>query len=115
MAKIFISYARKDKDEVYPVLEFLEKNGYECWIDKYGIESGDQFKKVIITAINQCEVFLYMLSGNSVNSEWVEKEYSYAKRKSKRIIPFFLKGAAEIDEIIFDWDIIDHIDIRGLL
>lgn len=110
MAKIFISYARKDKDEVYPILDLLEQKGYDCWIDKNGIESGDEFKSIIITAINECQVFLYMLSENSVQSEWVKKEYSHAKRKGKDIIPIFLKGANDNDDIMFDWDIIDHID-----
>lgn len=110
MAKVFISYARKDKDEVYPIVDMLEKNGIDCWIDKDGIESGDEFKKVIITAINECNAFIYMLSDNAVESEWVGKEYGHAKRKEKRIIPVFLKGATQNDEIMFDWDQIDYVD-----
>lgn len=111
MAQIFISYARKDQKEVYPIVDMLERNGFKCWIDKNGIESGDQFKRVIISAINESDVFLYMLSDNAVNSEWVRKEYGHAKRKEKRIIPIFLKGASGNDEIMFDWDEIDHVDI----
>lgn len=111
MSQIFISYARKDSDEVYPIVDMLESNGFKCWIDKDGIESGDQFKSIIIKAINESEVFLYMLSDNAVNSEWVKKEFGHATRKQKRIIPIFLKGASQNDYIMFDFSHIDYIDI----
>lgn len=110
MAKIFVSYSRKDKNEVYPIVEMLQQNGYECWIDKKRINSGEVFKQLIIEAINECDVFLYMMSENSVKSEWVKKEYCLAKRKDKKIIPVLLKGAEYCDEIMFDWADVDYID-----
>ncbi|MCQ2188410.1 MAG: toll/interleukin-1 receptor domain-containing protein [Paludibacteraceae bacterium] len=113
MAKVFISYARKDIEEVYPIVDLLEKNGIDCWIDFTGIESGEEFKKVIIAAINECSEFLYMLSDNAVDSEWVGKEFGHAKRKGKRIIPVLLKGATQNDEIMFDWDQIDYVDTEN--
>ena len=110
MAKIFISYARKDKDEVYPIVDELERNGFECWIDKNGIESGEQFKNVILDAIDACEVFLYMLSANTMSSEWCQKEYNYANGY-KRIVPLLLKGAKENRRLMFDFTTMDCIDI----
>lgn len=110
MSKVFISYARKDKDEVYPIVDELERNGFDCWIDKEGIESGSVFKKVIISAINECEVFVYMFSKNAFDSEWVDKEYDHARAKKKHIIPVMLKGAAKNEDIMFDFRRIDYID-----
>lgn len=57
MARIFISYKRKDKDKVFKIKEHIESAlGEKCWIDLDGIESDAQFKNVIINAINDCEV-----------------------------------------------------------
>ena len=50
---LFISYSRKDIDVVNPIKEELEANGFSCWIDLEGIESGEEnFKAKIIPAIN---------------------------------------------------------------
>lgn len=110
MAQIFISYARKDKDEVYPIVDELKRNGFECWIDKEGIESGSVFKKVIISAINECSVFVYMFSKNAFDSEWVNKEYDQAKAIGKHIIPIMLKGTSKNEDIMFDFRRVDYID-----
>ncbi|MCQ2191712.1 MAG: toll/interleukin-1 receptor domain-containing protein [Paludibacteraceae bacterium] len=110
MSKIFISYARKDKDEVYPIVDELERNGFDCWIDKNGIESGDQFKNVILDAIDGCEIFIYMLSANTLASDWCQKEFNYANG-FKKIIPVLLKGAKENRRLMFDFSTLDCIDI----
>lgn len=50
---IFISYKRNDKEKVFPIKDFIERNtGMKCWIDMDGIESDAQFADVIIKAIN---------------------------------------------------------------
>ncbi|MCQ2191711.1 MAG: toll/interleukin-1 receptor domain-containing protein [Paludibacteraceae bacterium] len=110
MSKIFISYARKDKDEVYPIVDEIERNGFDCWIDKNGIESGDQFKNVILDAIDGCEIFIYMLSANTLASDWCQKEFNYANG-FKKIIPVLLKGAKENRRLMFDFSTLDCIDI----
>ncbi len=52
LAKIYISYARKDKEKVYPIVDELERSGFDCWIDKEGIESEEQFKNVFLDTID---------------------------------------------------------------
>lgn len=110
MAQIFISYARKDKDEVYPIVEELKDNGLDCWIDLNGIETGSQFKDIIISAIDSCSVFLYMLSENTLKSEWCQKEYNYANG-DKKIYPVLLRGAKGNKKLLFDFSTMDCIDI----
>ena len=88
MAKeIFISYSRKDFAKVKPIKDAIDKElGIECWMDLDGIESGQQFEDVIISAINQHDTILFMLSPNSMKSEWALDELDFAKRKNKRIV-----------------------------
>ena len=44
MTDIFISYSRKDSERVNKLVDIIKKEGFSIWIDKDGIESGDQFK-----------------------------------------------------------------------
>lgn len=86
--KIFISYSRFDRVEVFKLRDELETAfGKDiCWIDLTGIESHQQFIDVIIESINEAEVFLFMYSPNSEKSEWTRKEIDYAKNIGKNII-----------------------------
>ena len=61
--RIFISYKRVDKERVFAIKDGIEQaTGEKCWIDLEGIESNAQFAAKIMTAINQCDVFLFMRS-----------------------------------------------------
>lgn len=92
MARIFISYKRKDRGIVFPIKDRIEKAiGEKCWIDLDGIESDAQFVQVIISAINACDIFLFMYSRNHVGiedfmSDWTIRELQYADSKGKRIV-----------------------------
>lgn len=111
-AKIFISYARKDSVEVYPIVDMLESNGLSCWIDKEGIESGSpEFENVILDAIDSSEVFLHMLSPNSKTSKYVKDEYQYAADVKKRIVTVLLHGAIDNPRVMFGFKTSDLIDI----
>ena len=51
---IFISYSRKDFDEVNQIVEMLKSRipTLNYWFDITGIESGDEFEDKIISAID---------------------------------------------------------------
>lgn len=86
--KIFISYSRKDKNIVFGLKNEIEMQlgSGACWIDLTGIESDRQFVDVIIDAIDNADVFLFMYSANSEESEWTRKEVEYAYNEKKRIV-----------------------------
>lgn len=88
MHKIFISYSRHDKEKVFKIKDEIEGLiGTEtCWIDLTGIESDKQFIDVIIDAIEQADIFLFMYSKFSDGSEWTRKEVEYAKSENKKIV-----------------------------
>lgn len=95
MKTIFISYSRKDSYTVLPFVDRLEaETSVKCWIDRIGIESGDQFVDKIVNAIDQADVVLFMLSDNSIASEYSKKEVLYAENSGKKVIPVILdKGS----------------------
>ena len=63
MSRIFISYKRKDKRKVYPIIdEIRSRLGEDCWYDIDGIETQAQFASKICNAIDEAEVVLFMHS-----------------------------------------------------
>ncbi len=108
--KIFISYSRKDKDLVFDIVRQIEdKVGVKCWIDVNGIESGQQFVDVIMGAIENCEVVLFMMSDSSLKSEYARKEVNYANLLKKRIVPVILDGDRLRGWFAFDFSLTDFI------
>ena len=90
--RIFISYKRVDKDRVFAIKDSIEKATVEkCWIDLDGIESDAQFVDVIMNAIDQSDVFLFMRSKEHNNitnhsTDWTIREVNYALGEKKRIV-----------------------------
>lgn len=90
--KIFISYKRDNLEPVKKLKERIEQaTGINCWMDLEGIESDAQFTNVIIKAINDADVFLFMYSDlhtriNDFENDWTIREISFAQKKKKRIV-----------------------------
>lgn len=100
---IFISYKRNDKEKVLAIKNFIEKNvSVNCWIDLDGIESDAQFANVIIKAINEAHVFLFMYSAShaeieDLDNDWTVREISFAQRRKKRIVFINIDGTPLTD------------------
>lgn len=90
MSRIFISYKRVDKDKVFTIKEQIESAlGEKCWIDLDGIESDAQFVSVIITAIEQADIILFMYSREhslitDYENDWTIRELNYAKEEKQK-------------------------------
>ena len=106
---IFISYKREDCDVVFHIREIIEQNtGIKCWIDLEGIESDAQFAKVIINAINQAKVFLFMYSHSHAEIEdygndWTIKEITFAQQKKIRIVFINLDNSPLTDWFLLEF------------
>ena len=114
---IFISYSRKDFQEVNALYEMLksEIDGIRIWFDINGIESGDEFEDKIINAIDNSEVVIFALSDNAINSRWTKDEVMYARNTDKRVIPVLLEGAKLKGWFLFKFGRIDCIDLKDQL
>ncbi len=85
---VFISYSRKNLNQVMEVKNQIDSTcGTDCWIDLKGIESGSEmFLRDIVGGIDGCKVFLFMLSKESMESEYALLELNYAKEQGKKIV-----------------------------
>lgn len=107
---IFISYSRADLERVKTIKTELERStGALCWMDLEGIESGEQFENIIISAINRSDTMLFMLSESSMRSEWALDELDFAKRKGKRIVILHLEDVRLSDTFYFRYHKYDQI------
>ena len=90
--RIFISYKRVDKERVFVIKDGIKKaTGEDCWIDLDGIESNAQFVAKIVSAIDECDVFLFMRSKEHNNitnleTDWTIREVNYALEEHKNIV-----------------------------
>lgn len=116
MARIFISYKRVDKDKVFKIKDRIESALDEkCWIDFDGIESDAQFMNVIIKAIRECEVLLFMYSKThsqitDFEKDWTVRELNFASKKDKRIVFVNIDGSVLSDEFEFMYGTKQHVD-----
>jgi actin-related protein len=87
MTRAFISYSRKDLAFVERLAEDLQAAGLEVWYDLSGLDGGTRWGREIQNSIETSLCFVVVLSPNSIDSEWVEKEFMYANSLKKKIIP----------------------------
>lgn len=85
---VFISYSSKDREFVRRITEELERMGVGYWKAPEMIPAGSSYAREIPLAIQNCDVFLLVLSPTSQDSIWVEKEIDSAICNRKKIIPF---------------------------
>lgn len=107
---VFISYSRKDKKSVIELCEELSRAGISYWLDKRGISSGDEFKSVIVKAIEESAVFIFISSTHSNESEWTPKEIGIAVARGKHIIPLKLDNSTYNKAVEFDLVNVDAVD-----
>ena len=83
MKTVFISYSRDDLDIVENeiVSEIERINGVKCWLDIHDIEAGaESFPNVIKQGLEDCFIFLIMLSKSSMQKEWPHTELKDAEK-----------------------------------
>lgn len=91
MGHIFISYSRKDEEYVNRLVESLENEGFEVWIDR-ALLTGDTWTQVINHKIDTCDAFVVVMTDSSKESKWVNREVLYALQEGKKIFPLLLQG-----------------------
>ncbi|GEM_PF-490113 len=106
--KLFVSYRSANSSEVDPIVHRLRSLEYEVWQDKDSIPVGQDWWQAICEGIQKSDIFIFMVSEESVKSIPCLAELSYAHALNLPIIPFVIKGEWEYNDggkhdIIF-WD-----------
>ncbi|TEU10572.1 MAG: TIR domain-containing protein [Anaerolineales bacterium] len=106
---VFISYSRKDIDAANQLAQDLKKAGLDTWWDISDLKGGDAWVRTIQAALKASKYCVVVLSPDAVESEWVEKEYTYAIGLGLKIIPILYKKC----EVPMALANIQYIDFRG--
>lgn len=96
MPSIFLSHNTKDKFFVRELADRLSRMGVKVWIDEAEIKVGDSLTEKIGNAIEKTDFVGVVLSRNSVNSQWVQKELQIAlqeefRKKKVVVLPLLLE------------------------
>jgi len=91
VAKIFISYSRKDRQFVDLLVPQI-RNIYgedSYWYDT-AIQGGDKWWQVIETQIHACQIFLFLMSDESIKSTYCLDELKIAIQHNKQVLQVLL-------------------------
>jgi tetratricopeptide (TPR) repeat protein len=91
MAKLFLSYSRKDASRAQRFAQWLEREGHDVWRDDDDIGGGASFSSEIEKALKDCAAVLVLWSEHSVQSAWVRDEAGFG-RDAGKLLPFSLDG-----------------------
>lgn len=84
---IFISHSGQDNAWSECVVTQLKAVGFNVWFDKNSLEGGDTWIRQLETEIPARDVFVLIISPDSLSSQWVQREIHLAMITQRRIIP----------------------------
>ena len=105
--KIFVSYARVDKPYCIRIIETL--HAHDVWYDQR-LYAGQDWWKEILRRLDWSEVFIYLLSPDSVASLYCRRELEIARRLKRDIIPVLINRETVLPDKMRDWQYVDLCD-----
>ena len=85
--KVFISYSRKDLAFALRLVEALEARALDVLIDTRDLPLAVEFQKELLGFIRQADTVVYVVSPDSIGSQWVAWEIEQVELLSKRLAP----------------------------
>ena len=102
--RIFVSYARVDKPYCIRIIETL--HAHDVWYDQR-LYAGQDWWKEILRRLDWCEVFIYLLSPDSIASLYCRRELEIARRLKRHIIPVLINRDTVLPEKMKGWQYVD--------
>jgi len=87
---IFVSYAHKDSDAVFGIIEELDRRGYRVWYDD-GVAPGSEWPEDIAQHLSGCYLTLACMSPNYIVSANCRRELTFALAKKKEFLAVMLE------------------------
>ena len=102
----FISYSTTDETFAKRLHADLQDAGVRCWFAPEDLKTGDKYDEVFDRAIDVHDRTLLILSGHSVESDWVAKEVRRAlekERLQKRTVLFPIRIDGAVMVVEYGW------------
>ena len=87
----FISYSRDNSAFVMRLAKDLKAAGFNVWLDQLDIPKGARWDDEIESAVEKSTTFMVILAPESIESQNVKDELSYAIDTGKHILPVIIK------------------------
>ena len=87
---VFVSYAHKDKDLVYPLIRTMQENGYNVWFDE-DITPASEFTEYIAENLLRSAFFIAMITPQYLASHYCRHELNYACNQNKKRLLIYLE------------------------
>jgi len=126
--RIFLSYSSEDKILAGKIKDYLEQFHVRVFLAHEDIEPTKEWQEEILHNLNDCDVFLPLLTQNFIKSKWTSQEVGIAFANNKTIIslqvditPFGFIAREQglpINEVIGEFsykDIIETISKKNIL
>jgi len=84
---VFISYSRHDQQFVDRLASDLRQRGVELWIDRESIAAGQSWQEQIGRALRDASALIFIISSNSMKSQWMVAELEAFWATKKKLIP----------------------------
>ena len=106
---LFISYSRREVSFVNNLVDDLEDDGFNVWLDYRSLIPGTPWAEQINQGIADSDVILLVVSKAAMASKHVASEWQHVLELDKRIILLIFEAVALTDELAcFEW-----VDFRG--
>lgn len=107
---LFISYSSADAEVVGAIERHLESFGKKVWRDNE-LTGGQAWWAAILEQIRECDVFIFAVSPNSLESDPCALEYGYAKALGLPILPVEIgdvPAEARHNHAVYSEQIVDY-------
>ena len=111
MANVFISYNRQSESIVRSLVGDIEELGNTVWFDQE-LSGGQVWWDQILAKIRNCDLFVFVLTSESVNSEACKQEYNYADALGKPILPILVADGVSTNLLPSALSKVQFIDYR---
>jgi hypothetical protein len=111
---VFLSYAHADRLVAERVAAALRDAGLDPWFDAWDLQPGDSIADRVNTALASSDVFLVLLSPNSVSSHWIQAELNSAlaselKNRGISVVPALIEDC-DVPAVLADRSMVDMRD-----
>lgn len=93
--RLFVSYARVDKPYCIQIVDTLEI--HDTWYDQR-LYAGQDWWKEILRRLDWCEGFIYLLSPESIASEYCRREFELAQSLGRHIFPVLVHPETQVPD-----------------
>jgi len=91
MNDIFVSYSRKDTEFARKLTESFKSKDLDAWVDWQDIPPSVDWMKEIEKGIEEADLFVFLVSPDSIASEICAEELAHGVLNGKRVIPVIVR------------------------